>query len=325
MTLGKGRNSSAPFPYVATTALPNLTNFEYNGIVIPIIETFNASSTPVDHPTTDLSNGSLVHNAGRLPISDVLTASSAFGGAASVLGFAVNKVLADFNHAGLTPWVSSAQGGTSFRSAAQLIAQMKTPFGVSKRLIRAAASEAVHGVIDGGYSEGTGLGHAVASGATEVVVVLNSNCKSNGLSFFLEVLCKNGPPPIDTLKPKELYPLFETRASTLKKHFAAFKQLNIPNGTKFLDKLVVGTTQLITTDNPYFGLTRGRRITVHIIGVTSCLHIGFFDEYVNFAYLTQDIATAILDVSNTKFVQNTLLPMLEGRRVQDEAVASMVV
>jgi hypothetical protein len=261
-----------------------------------------------------------------LPIASVATASSAFGGAASVLGLAPNIFLARLNHAALTPWVSRAQGGASFRSADQLIAQMKTPFGLSKYQIHEAASGALHGVIDGGFSEGTGLAHAVVSGAREVVVLLNSHSlPSNGPPFFLELLCRNGPPPSDPLKPRALYPLFETTASTLKEQYAAFKQLNIPSGTTFLKQLKVGTTSLVTTDNPYFGLTRGRRITVHIIDVLADLDIGFFEEYVNFASLAQEIAAAILHASNNKFVQSTLLPMVMGRRVQDDAAASMVV
>merc|ERR1719310_2764635 len=36
--LGDGPNASAPFAYVASSALPNLSSFQYDGVVFPLLD-----------------------------------------------------------------------------------------------------------------------------------------------------------------------------------------------------------------------------------------------------------------------------------------------
>jgi hypothetical protein len=200
MRLGDGPNCSAPFPHVASKGLPALASFNYTGTVLPIIDKPQASYGPVD--TLDFADSALVKNTGSLPLWGVCAASSAFAGAAPVYGRPIEELLAHFDNADLTPWVSNAPNGASFSHGNALVKQLEKPFGVSRRSIDDLAASAVHGVVDGGYSDGTGLGVAVASGAEEVLLVLNS--ASNCDAFYLEILCKDGPPPADFLQPKVL-------------------------------------------------------------------------------------------------------------------------
>merc|ERR1719487_372470 len=151
---------------------------------------------------------------------------------------------------------------------------MKDPFGVTKAAIDRLASAAVHGVIDGGYSDGTGLGIAVAEGAEEVLLVLNSATGCSTCSpFFVEMLCKHGPRPANPLIPTVLFPLFETNASEVRSAWSAFHHLTIPDGTKFLKTFAAGSIQMTTADNRYFGIVGGRNVTVHMIHVCSSLDI----------------------------------------------------
>lgn len=321
MTLGEGPNFSAPFRYVSSTAVPNMDSFHYEGTVLPVIDKPTASYGPVDH--IDFADKALTTNTGSLPIWGVATASSAFGGAATILGVFVDEVLAYFNHADLTPWVSIAPNGASFTTATALVDVMRRPFGVTKGSIDNLAAGAVHGVIDGGYSDGTALGTAVAAGAQEVLLVLNSAAECD--AFFLDILMKDGPPPHDFLKPKVLYPLFETKASVVQAAWAAFPQLKLPNGTKFLKKLSAGTIHITTADNQYFGIKGGRKVTLHVVHACSDLDIGFLEKYVNFGYYSQEIILAINDADNKEFVNSILLPMVMGKGLNATVPTAVVI
>jgi hypothetical protein len=320
MVLGQGPNSSAPFPYVADTALPKLKSFQYKGTVFPTIYEPSSNSGLLD--PVDLAGKAFVQNTGSLPIWGVATASSAFAGAAPVFGHLANEALAYLNHADITPWSSRAPDGASFVAAEELIAGMKSPFGVSRRSVDAAAADAIHGVIDGGYSDGTGLGIAVASGAQEVLLVLNSGPTDR--PFFLEILCKDGPRPANPMQPTELYPLFETTADAVQKQWLAMGELILPNAI-YLKRVIAGSFEMTTARNQYFGIAGGRNVTLHLIHVCASLNIGFFEKYVNFGSLAQEITSAISADVNRDFVNQVIMPMLMGPPLKKEVVVPLVI
>jgi len=321
MTLGEGPNSSAPFPYIASTALHHLESFQYNGVAIPIFDEPSDNSGVVNH--TDFARDAISRNTGSLPIWGVAAASSGCFGGASVATLPVNQVLAQLNHADLTPWVSRAPDGASFSTASELIANMRMPFGVRQGSVSSLAADAVHGVIDGGYSDGTALGTAISAGAEEVVLFLNSGVV-NG-PFYLKVLCKDGPAPDDPLTPKELFPLFETTAATVQKTWSAFHELKLSNDTVYVKRFLMGTINMTTADNEYFGLKAGRNITVHIVHICSTLNIGFFEKYVNFGELTQEIAATIVAQENSELVSTILVPMMLGKQFKGKGVPSIII
>jgi hypothetical protein len=59
---------------------------------------------------------------------------------------------------------------------------------VSAQTVSALATAGVHGVIDGGYTDNSGVANAVAVGADEVTVIVNANASSS-----LSYLFKGGP------------------------------------------------------------------------------------------------------------------------------------
>merc|ERR1719291_1458368 len=138
-------------------------------------------------------------------------------------------------------------------------------------------------------------------------MVLNSEVTSS--PFYLEVLCSNGPKPQDPFKPAELFPLFETNASSVEKAWSSFQHLQLPNGTQFLKAFLAGTVQLTTATNEFFGIQGGRRVTVHLIHLMCGLDIGFLEEYVKFGTLAQEIALTLVAEDNKKLVKELLLPM----------------
>merc|ERR1712070_618751 len=170
--------------------------------------------------------------------------------------------------------------------------------------------------------DNSGLGNAVAAGATEVVVFLNVNSTA---SPDLELLTTGGPKPPNPGTPDDLYPLFQTSLATFRSAFEKFHQLVLPARTQFLKSIIVGTINMVTADNKYFGLTAGKNVTVHVVQTSSSLNIGFFEKYVNYGTFAQEIALAINSQENEAFVKNTLLPMVMGASSGTEFQPTVVV
>ena len=82
---------------------------------------------------------------------------------------------------------------------------------IDQQAIDALAAAAVHGVIDGAYTEGTGVATAVAAGATEVVVLLNSirNTSAAGASANFVRLFRGASPPATQPEATNLTQVFE--------------------------------------------------------------------------------------------------------------------
>jgi len=306
LALRTGSNLSSPYPYISEKAVPSLQSFGYNGRVLPIIDDHCAESGALG---TDLTNGALTRNPGQLPIWGVVSASSAALGSAAVLGFDDAEAEA-LIHADVTPWVSAAADGAAFTSAQDLVHELSKPFGISQASIEDLALHAVHGVIDGGFSDGTGIAHAVAAGSDEVLAIMNSNATQG--AFYLELLCKDGPRPINAGEPAELFPVFETSASTVQDAFEKFHRLLPPPEAKFLTSFAVGTVTMITAENKYFGITGRRSVDLHVVLMSSNLDIGFFENFDNYSVFLQEVVKTITASENSDFVRNTLLPMVVG-------------
>merc|ERR1712107_283812 len=105
-------------------------------------------------------------------------------------------------------------------------------------------------------------------GASEVVVVLNSNATND--PYYVEVLFADGPPPVTPGKPKELFPVFASpSAATVRQLFRGFHKSNLPVNSQFLKVFAVVTMVATTADNRYFGIAGGHNITIHVVNVCS--------------------------------------------------------
>lgn len=112
----------------------------------------------------DLANGSTERHSGSLPVARCAAASSAVL-AASALSNVASLTAAEFG-AEVAVWM----GLSGFHQAQKLVQQLMGGSGAWQQLV----SQGVHALMDGGFSDGTGIASAVAAGAQEVVVVLNS-------------------------------------------------------------------------------------------------------------------------------------------------------
>ncbi|CAE8637539.1 unnamed protein product [Polarella glacialis] len=318
--LGAGVNSSAPVLYMASSAADLLGRFCYHGLVSPVIDEPSACSGTLG---SDLSNGSVSQFAGMLPIARAAAASSAFVGSALLYGELADEVQT-LLHAGATPWISSASHGRAFDTAENAVGRLRGFGGVNRDSIHELASLAVHGVIDGGFTDGTGISQAVAAGADNILVVLNSGSTND--PAYVEMLFRGGPPPVNPQVSKELFPVFETpAASTVRWAFEFFHKLRIPPTSQYLKVLAVGRIECRTADNAYFGVQRGRKVVLNIVNMGSDLDIGLFVNFHHYDTLAQEIALTIVDAANARFVQDVFLPMVLGKKANLSAAVPIVV
>lgn len=89
VTLGAGVGSAAPYRYVASSAVEGLRTIDYLGLALPLFGRHSASTSAL---APVVSNSSYCRDAGRLPVSKVAAASSAFIGAATMMGAAVGEL-----------------------------------------------------------------------------------------------------------------------------------------------------------------------------------------------------------------------------------------
>lgn len=210
----------------------------------------------------------------------------------------------------LVPWISNAPDGKAFSVANALQNNLRKD-GISNKSVDALAVFAVHGVIDGAYTDNTALANAIAGGADEVVVVMNSDSKDNPVD--LQLLFAGGF--VNPFIPTMMYPIFkEPTAKTLREKFALFHKLRLPWGTQFLKILQVGSFEATTEVNTYFDIAGDKKVTIHVVSVGSDLTIGFLEDFSQYNILAQEVAMTILDDANSDFVANTLLPLFEGSR-----------
>eukprot|EP00929_Paragymnodinium_shiwhaense_P008974 TRINITY_DN112980_c0_g1_i1.p1 TRINITY_DN112980_c0_g1~~TRINITY_DN112980_c0_g1_i1.p1 ORF type:complete len:589 (+),score=113.77 TRINITY_DN112980_c0_g1_i1:67-1833(+) len=304
--VGAGLNASALLPVAAASVSEAVGNFTYTAVMAPLPIKVSATSTPVG---PDLSHDALEKYMGSLPVASVAAASSAFLGGACILGDLVDEADAWLiSNADLTPWVSSAPDGLAFTVATEMVEHLKKSGGVNKGVIDGLAQMAIHGAIDGGYTDGTGISQAAAAGAREVVALLNSNASND--PYYVEVLFKDGPKSSKPGIPADLFPVFSSPdGPAVRAAFEAFHKLDVPATSMYLKQLTVGTIEATTAPNKYFGIEGTRAVTIHIINICSDMSIGEFEAFTHYDSLVQEVVMTLVAPSNQAFVQSTLLPL----------------
>lgn len=229
----------------------------------------------------DMANGSLINSTGAFPVVQTVAASSAVFGSA-IGGFVFSEI------------------------AAQLTAEVAVWIGTKGF---EAADELYDALIDGGFSDGTGIAQAVSAGASEVVVVLNS-FSTNQPEYVAQLF--QGGTVVKPAVPKELFPVFQSpSASAVQTAFTEFETLKLHNSS-YLKVIAFGKIQATTAENKFFGIQGGRDVTLNIINICSELSIGFLANFENYGHLVQEVALTISDPANRDVVLSQLMPLFDS-------------
>eukprot|EP00927_Polykrikos_kofoidii_P035543 TRINITY_DN30100_c0_g1_i1.p1 TRINITY_DN30100_c0_g1~~TRINITY_DN30100_c0_g1_i1.p1 ORF type:complete len:624 (+),score=90.95 TRINITY_DN30100_c0_g1_i1:47-1873(+) len=300
VTVGTGVNSSAPVPYVSPTAVDPSLHFRYSGVEIPLILKPSGESTPLV-----AFGGNFTASGGATPLINAVSASSAFLGNWAVGGRLEQEVAALLG-AEFTPWAVSEGGSKAFQQAGDLIKRLVGPFGVNTKSVDALADAKIRGVVDAGFTDGTGIAHAVAAGATDVLVVLNSNA-TNDATYVERMFLGGYQPDVDAAP---LFPVFGQPSGTeVARHFETFHTMEIPASSKFLKLIAVGVIEAVTVNNSFFGVEGGRHVTLSIVNIGSSLTIGGTQDFYDYGTLLQEIVETLISDANIPFVRDVFLPL----------------
>jgi len=309
ITLGSGPKASAPVDYMA----PGLA-VASSGLVYTSNASFFVGRDVAPPMDLDKARVNFMRFAGMLPLNKVVATSSAFLGSAAILGPLAGD-LQTLLFATATPWVSSAPDGLAFDIANDLVSEVEAA--VNEQTVANLAKFSVHGLIDGGETDGSGIANAVAAGADEVLVVLNSY--STNFVGYIMGLFPGAPPPPNPFVPTALFPVFESPSSaTLQNLLNQSHLLSIPTKTRYLTVFAIASLHATTAHNKFFGIESGRNVTVHVINIASELSIGEIVDFHHYDQLTSEIVSTILSEDNAQFVSDTLLPIFLGAGISQQ-------
>lgn len=290
VVLGGGEDSPAPVPYLGVDVSRGL---EYEGNVFFGLWGTHATSPPLGELSRSLS----AHSS-ALPVVGVASASSAFAG-----GICLNPLLstaAGVLDSEFTPFAALSGGSSAFQVGMSVTRDLASK-GVSSSRVDAAARAGIVGLADGAYTDNSGVGSALAAGASEVVVVLNDlealySLFRNGLGTQRQV----GVPRLHL-------PVFaETLAQPMFKDLTEF---HLP-ADKLLSKLSTFSIDATTDRAELFGIESGRAVQLHVVYVKTTLSIGGLDDYNSYTRLVQEIVDCLISTENEKAVQDSLIHRL---------------
>mmetsp|Transcript_115987 Transcript_115987/g.334933 ORF Transcript_115987/g.334933 Transcript_115987/m.334933 type:complete len:568 (+) Transcript_115987:108-1811(+) len=293
IVFGSGASAVAPYPYFAPSSMATHgRSLNYRGTNMFGARRWDEQSAPLEQLGASVEAAS-----GALPISGVAAASSAVAGGVCLSSSASS--ITDALSSQLTPWAALALPGGSMFSAGTSCHLDLEDKGVSRGRLRICARSGVAGVVDGGYTEGSGVAQAVASGAGEVVAVVNDLVSISGLF-------QRRSGSSETLGIPRLHlPIFaEWYGESL---FEDAQHLWIPEGSEFLKQFMVATVRGTTIKNDLFGVEAGRNVTLRVVYVKTDLQIGMLSDYARYGGLAQEIELCMLSKANAEVMAGWFL------------------
>jgi len=180
----------------------------------------------------------------------------------------------------------------------------------------AIAPNAVRGVIDSGFTDGTGISQAVSEGSREVLSFLNLDSTTGDYDkpIYLEKLFTSGTKFTNDTREQDkiIFPIFAEFAAAVQVKYAHFTELAVPSSAKYLAGIRVGSLTATTVDNAWFGITAGHEVKINIVSIGSPTQIGFGVDFFDYDHLLQDIVDCLVSPNNVEAVRRELVPMLFG-------------
>jgi len=295
-TLGSPDGTEAPFPFVAPAL--NDFNIKYSGVswcrscwLFPdrFEAEYNGSIAPKTAGGTSFSN---------TPLYGPLAASSA---AAAVLSsnWATTRLAAYLRSDTTVKFSPALEGINAFDTPQSLTNELLVGDVLKKETIDAMAEIGTYSLYDGGLRDILGIGGALATGATEIVVF-------NSFWFFdFRFHFRDAPKIISSLYPGMRYPLFQETYSYATEAFDNFSSFSIPEGNEMIDSVEIGTLYVTTCENDDYGLEGGRPVKLHVVNTFGDVTI-FFDDYENYGDSVQQLVATLTAPENEQKLDQML-------------------
>jgi hypothetical protein len=275
-----------PYPFCADEACFNYTAvYNQDGVQLttgPLGATFSAAFTS------------------DLPVGLTVSSSSAFAGGVAVFERFASRLANDC--VDFATWVSNATGGRTYEVAKDVHDAAWLTNGSN---FKDFASNSVVALVDGGYTDNTGVAWAVSAGSTEVVALINGFSSMGPL--FADGPKESGICPACTL----YFNVFAETMDDAQAQYTAFDNLTLASDDfEYVTAIKLGTIETTTVDCKWFGIKAGTRVTVHMLSVeTQDLNIGgsfTFNNFYDYATFVQEIVTTLASADNAPVVQDAL-------------------
>jgi len=296
--LGAGAGSAAPFPYIARSAAEHFNMIKYyHSSVWPWSRAYAETSISGD------TFAGFEGHADKLTIVEATSASSA-----AIGGMCVCSWCTKMNEAfqvQFTPWVSLKGATEIFEQAWPLVNGLRRRSGRDQKSMDAVAHAHIAGVIDGGYTDNTGIAHLVAEGADEVLCLTHNHHDKAALGVVN--LFHDTPSVIyEAGVPDLRFPIFAESASHAEAEIANFSRLEAPGNLQHLQEITIGTLHATTLHNEWFGVSAGRKVTLRVLNLHSSMGIGFFAELPHYNILVQEIVSSLTSPANAEKLREHL-------------------
>lgn len=246
-------------------------------------------------------------HAGDLPLNEVVAASSAALGTTPIL-----RTNREYSLHNFAVFSTERQGANAFATAKTILRKTSN---VNQKF-RDAAAKGLHAVIDGVYTDNSGIIHAIAAGADEVVAFVGGTKDVRRMfqktTQYAEL---NGDPwkSADTWSGGHFryHKIFKEDASIFDREFRKFGELNV-GSSKHIKSIKYGTLMVKTVDCEEFGIAAGRQITIKLTAIDSSLRIVL--DHPNYSQAVREIAMIIRNNDNRAHAAN-LLSFMTGAEV----------
>eukprot|EP00930_Biecheleria_cincta_P048885 TRINITY_DN34141_c0_g1_i1.p1 TRINITY_DN34141_c0_g1~~TRINITY_DN34141_c0_g1_i1.p1 ORF type:complete len:684 (-),score=59.55 TRINITY_DN34141_c0_g1_i1:171-2159(-) len=301
VVLGSGVGSTSPFSFCATEDCFGLEVSVHGGTSVGDAAVSVESSSSA--PATQIYGQAIAQSGGRLAVDSVASASSsALGASALTPGTAA---IAGVQCGSMATWISNVGGGRTFDIASLYRANTAALGQVSQAMADSYAYSQVQGLVDGAYTDNTGIAWAIASGATEVVCIMNSESLMSGIFYlFAGAPAQWGAGFIKLL----YYNIFEESEASAKDQYQDFPRLEQPGGTsKFVKGIAYGTWETTTVENKWFGIKAGIKVTLHVLSVEAVgVSMADLTDFYYYGTLVNEITSTFAYAPNKDAVNEIL-------------------
>jgi len=294
--LGAGPEASASSSYIAADALPGSARSQWTASF-----GFGARKDRHESPAYGQFDN-FTKQVNKLELHKVVAASSA-AAAGVVLAGGLRDITAKVGKdlgCRLAVWAAEASS-EPFATADALLDPLAFEHpSVTKDTARQLADAGVVPLADGFYTDNSGIGQAVAAGATEVTSFTSQDSllrlfgrSSNDGTYSEEKL--------GTQIPQVNFPIFDFEGlddgTSAQDHVKAltdkFPTIDPDRKMKYVESITVGTIQCITRANPWFGIPSGIRVTLNLVLGGTTLGVGAFTNLDHYAVCVQNIVSLI--------------------------------
>jgi len=237
-------------------------------------------------------------NAGKVPVLGVTASSSAFAA-----GMVQSQLTAPFTSSCFNVAVWNAAGAPAWEAWVNGIMIAHQRPGLTSQAASETAATMFQPALDGAYTDNTGIAWLVAAGQTSITFFCVSFDSLEGLFGRPD----DAPPPFNL----QSFKIFAGSWEDAQAQYDMFSQLALPADLQFLQRISYGVIETETVENPWFGIPKGRKVTLNIINVVNTpgigeITMGGLNNFYNYAVFVQEIVDVMTSVTNAGHTKSIL-------------------